>query len=257
MAYQGLISQAITYQVTAMKTFNEQQRKDLAAAYRLVALFGWDDLSSTHISARMEEEGQFLLNSRDMLFDEITASSLIEVDQTGHATNATHAVVNKAGFVIHSAIHQARPDVGCVIHTHTQAGMAVAAMECGLLPISQHALRFYNAVGMHDYEGIALDLDERKRLIADLGDSEVMILRNHGLLAVGKTVAEAFSAMYYLEKSCRVQVDAMQIHGKLTFPDEAVCQHAFEQYQRYTDYMQYDWNGLIRKLDRLQPDYKS
>jgi len=239
-----------------METFNQQQRKDLAAAYRLVALFGWDDLSSTHISARMEEEEQFLLNSRDLFFDEITASSLIEVDSSGRAINATHAVVNKAGFVIHSAIHQARPEVGCVIHTHTQAGMAVSAMECGLLPISQHALRFYNAIGMHHYEGIAVDLDERSRLVADLGDSEAMILRNHGLLAVGKTVAEAFSAMYYLEKSCRAQVDAMQSHSKLYYPDEAACQHVYDQYQSYPDYMQYDWQGLIRKLDRLQPDYK-
>ena len=239
-----------------MKICNQQQRKDLAAAYRLVALFDWDDLSSTHISARMEEEGQFLLNSRDLHFDEITASSLIEVDHEGNVLNSDNAVVNKAGFVIHSAVHQARHEVACVIHTHTRAGMAVAAMECGLLPISQHALRFYNAVGIHEYEGIALDLAERKRLVADLGGSEVMILRNHGLLAVGNTVAEAFSAMYYLEKSCRVQVDAMQNHSKLTFPDEAVCQHVFDQYQRYTDYMQYDWNGLIRKLDRLQSDYK-
>lgn len=240
-----------------MKNFNQQQRRDLAAAYRLVALFGWDDLSSTHISARMEQEDQFLLNSRDLFFDEITASSLIEVDQSGNAINADNAVVNKAGFVIHSAIHQARPEVGCVIHTHTQAGMAVAAMECGLLPISQHALRFYNAVGMHDYEGIALDLDERKRLIADLGNNEVMILRNHGLLAVGKTVAEAFSAIYYLEKSCRAQVDAMQSNSKLRLPDGATCQHVFEQYKSYTDYMQYDWQGLIRKLDRSQPDYRN
>ena len=240
-----------------MQTFNQQQRKDLAAAYRLVALFGWDDLSSTHISARMEKEEQFLLNSRDLFFDEITASSLIEVDLTGQAINATHAVVNKAGFVIHSAIHQARPDVGCVIHTHTQAGMAVSAMECGLLPISQHALRFYNAIGMHDYEGIALDLDERSRLVTDLGNSEAMILRNHGLLAVGKTVAEAFSAMYYLEKACRAQIDAMQSHSKLHYPNEVICQHVYDQYQSYSDYMQYDWNGLLRKLDRLQPDYKN
>ena len=240
-----------------MQTFNQQQRKDLAAAYRLVALFGWDDLSSTHISARMEKEEQFLLNSRDLFFDEITASSLIEVDLTGQAINATHAVVNKAGFVIHSAIHQARPDVGCVIHTHTQAGMAVSAMECGLLPISQHALRFYNAIGMHDYEGIALDLDERSRLVIDLGNSEAMILRNHGLLAVGKTVAEAFSAMYYLEKACRAQIDAMQSHSKLHYPNEVICQHVYDQYQSYSDYMQYDWNGLLRKLDRLQPDYKN
>ncbi len=130
-------------------------------------------------------------------------------------------------------------------------------MECGLLPISQHALRFYNAIGLHDYEGIAVDLDERSRLVADLGDGEAMILRNHGLLAVGKTVAEAFSAMYYLEKACRAQIDAMRSHSKLHYPDEVVCQYVYDQYQSYSDYMQYDWNGLIRKLDRLQPDYKN
>ena len=206
-------------------SFNTKQRQELAAAYRLVELFGWDDLSSTHISASMEQEDRFLINSRDQLFDEITASSLIEVGLSSELLNPSKAVVNKAGFVIHSAIHQARPDVKCVMHTHTQAGIAVSAMECGLLPMSQHALRFYNDIGIHAYEGVALDLDERKRLVKDLGSSEAMILRNHGLLTVGDSIASAFSAMYYLEKACCAQINAMNNHTELCFPSDEVCQH--------------------------------
>jgi len=238
------------------KSFNTQQREDLAAAYRLVELFGWDDLTSTHISASMEEEDRFLINSRDQLFDEITASSLIEVSVEGDLLSPKKAVINKAGFVIHSAIHLARPDVKCVLHTHTQAGMAVSAMECGLLPLNQHALRFYNAIGIHDYEGVAVDLDERERLVADLGNSEAMILRNHGLLTVGNSVAAAFSAMFYLEKACRAQIDAMNSHTELVFPSEEVCQHTYQQYQQYTDYIQHDWKGLIRRLERDHPNFK-
>lgn len=237
--------------------FNAQQRQQLAAAYRLVELFGWGDLSSTHISASMDQEDRFLINSRDQLFDEITASSLIEVGLSGELLSPDEAVVNKAGFVIHSAIHQARPDVKCVLHTHTQAGMAVSAMECGLLPMSQHALRFYNAIGMHDYEGVALDLDERARLVDDLGQSEAMILRNHGLLTVGDSVASAFSAMYYLEKACRAQIDAMHSHTELRLPSDEVCEHTYQQYQQFKDYIHHDWNGLIRRLDRNQPEYKN
>jgi len=238
-------------------SFNQSQRKNLAAAYRLVELFGWDDLSSTHISASMDEEDRFLINSRDQLFNEITASSLIEVSVEGELLNPEKAVVNKAGFVIHSAIHLARPDVKCVLHTHTQAGMAVSAMECGLLPISQHSLRFYNDIGIHEYEGVAVDLDERERLVADLGNSEAMIMRNHGLLTVGNSVAAAFSAMFYLEKACRAQVDAMNSHTELKLPSPEVCQHTYEQYQQYRDYIDYDWNGLIRRLERDHPDYKN
>jgi ribulose-5-phosphate 4-epimerase/fuculose-1-phosphate aldolase len=240
-----------------MNSFNQKQRTDLAAAYRLVTLFGWDDLTSTHISAAMEQEGRFLLNSRDQLFEEITASSLIEVDQNGELLSPAEAQMNKAGFVIHSAVHMARPDVGCVLHTHTRAGMAVSAMECGLLPLNQHALRFYNAIGMHEYEGVAVDLDERQRLVADLGNNEAMILRNHGLLTVGRTVAEAFSAMFYLEMACQTQIDAMHNHYELHLPSESVCQHTFKQYQEYKGYIEHDWKALIRKLDRLQPDYKN
>ena len=237
--------------------FNTLQRQELAAAYRLVALFGWDDLSSTHISASMEEEDRFLINSRDQLFDEITASSLLEVGLSGELLSPVGGVVNAAGFVIHSAIHQARSEVKCVIHTHTQAGIAVSAMECGLLPLSQHALRFYEDIGVHEYEGVALDLDERERLVADLGNSEAMILRNHGLLTVGHSIAEAFSAMYYLEKACRAQIDAMNNHTDLVIPSPEVCQHTYEQYQQFKDYIYHDWNGLIRRLERDHPDFRS
>ncbi len=237
---------------------NLTQRQNLAAAYRLVEWFGWGDLSSTHISASMEEPGCFLINSRDQLFDEVTASSLIEINLLGELlTQNEHVVVNQAGFVIHSAIHQARPEIKCVLHTHTQAGMAVSAMECGLLPITQHALRFYDDIGVHEYEGIALDLDERQRLVASLGSSEAMILRNHGLLTVGSSVAAAFSAMFYLEKACRAQIDAMSSNAELTFPSHEVCLHTYNQYQQYKDYIQHDWNGLLRRLDRDQPDYKN
>lgn len=242
-------------------SFNISQRQNLAAAYRMVDLFGWSDLSSTHISASMEEEGHFLINSRDQFFDEITASSLIEVGVSGellrHNSELNDGIVNQAGFVIHSAIHKARPDVKCVIHTHTQAGMAVSAMKCGLLPLSQHALRFYQSIGIHEYEGVALDVAERERLVVDLGDAEAMILRNHGLLTVGHSIAEAFSAMYYLEKACRAQIDAMQSYTELCFPNDEVCQHTYQQYQQFPGYIQHDWNGLIRRLERDQPDFKN
>lgn len=237
--------------------FNNSQRYDLAAAYRLIEMFDWGDLTSTHISASMQEEDRFLINSRDQMFDEITASSLLEVSLSGELVSPGNGVVNQAGFVIHSAIHDARPDVKYVIHTHTQAGMAVSAMQSGLLPLSQHALRFYEAIGIHEYEGIALDLEERARLVNDLGQSEAMILRNHGLLTVGDSIAKAFSAMYYLEKACRAQIDAMQSTTELCLPSHEVCQHAYQQYQQDSDYFQHDWNGLIRRLERQQPDFKN
>lgn len=238
------------------KAFNTNQRQNLAAAYRLVELSGWDDLSSTHISASMAEEDRFLINSRDQFFNEITASSLIEVNVDGELLSRKDAVINKAGFVIHSAIHLARPDVKCVLHTHTQAGMAVSAMKCGLLPMSQHSLRFYNDIGLHEYEGVAVDLDEKERLVADLGNSEAMLMRNHGLLTVGTSIAAAFSAMFYLEKACRAQIDAMNSHTELVFPSPEVCQHTYEQYQQYHDYIDYDWKGLLRRLERDHFDYK-
>src|SRR5262245_17640925 len=186
-------------------------RVDLAACYRLVHHYRMDDLVYNHISARVPgAEGHFLINAYGMTYDEITASSLVKIDFDGKVVqdSGTGYGVNHAGFVIHSAVHRGRHDVACVIHTHTPAGMAVSAMECGLLPLTQNAM-FFSEVGLHDYEGPAVDLDEQKRLVKDLGANDAMILRNHGFLAVGRTIPEAFITIYWLERACQAQVLAM------------------------------------------------
>src|SRR5262245_39954300 len=202
-------------------------RCDLAAAYRLFARFGMDDLIFTHLSVRLPgKEHRFLLNPFGDLFDEITASSLIAVDPEGHAIETLdEAKINNAGFTIHSAVHMARDDAQCVMHTHTTAGMAVAAQDEGLLPLNQMSMQFHGRLAYHDYEGIALDLDERDRLVRDLGAHNAMILKNHGLLTVGRTVAEAFYYMYYLEQACRIQVAATQGGMKVTLPPSNVAEH--------------------------------
>src|SRR5580698_6118096 len=194
---------------------NERElRVELAACYRLVALFGWDDLVFTHISARVPGEPEsFLINPYGMLFEEITASSLVRVDRQGQKLSPSDWPVNPAGFVIHSAVHAARPDVGCVLHVHTNAGVAVSAQKDGLLPISQIATVALSSLGYHDYEGIALRDDEKPRLVRDLGASSALILRNHGLLTAGPSVADAFITMYALQSACEVQVMA-QAGGK-------------------------------------------
>lgn len=235
-------------------------RCDLAAAYRLIARFGMDDLIFTHLSMRVPGPGdRFLINPYGWMFDEITASSLVVVDAEGRpAGGFEDASVNPAGFVIHSAIHRAREDAHCVMHTHTLAGMAVAALECGLLPVNQMSMEFYGHVAHHAYEGIADNLSERERLVADLGDKPAMILANHGLLTVGRTVAEAFYYMYYLEQSCRIQVAAMSTGAKLTLPPAEVCLHAADQFSRGAPNKgQRPWAALRRRLDREEPDYKS
>jgi ribulose-5-phosphate 4-epimerase/fuculose-1-phosphate aldolase len=185
-------------------------RLDLAACYRLAVHFGMTDLIYTHISARVPgPEHHFLINAFGLLWDEISASTLVKVTLDGEVVeDPTGSGINRAGYVIHSAVHRARPDVGCVMHTHTQAGIAVSAQEDGLLPLSQHAMRFSNSIAYHDYEGLALDLDEQVRLVSDLGDRPAMILRNHGLLVCGESVAQTFDLMYYLERACRTQVSA-------------------------------------------------
>lgn len=187
-------------------------RCDLAAAYRLIAHFGMDDLIYTHLSARLPgNENRFLLNPYGLMFNEITASSLVVVDPEGHAIEAEEkSKINNAGFTIHSAVHMNRQDAMCVRHTHTTAGMAVAAQDQGLLPLNQMSMEFYGRLSYHDFEGIALDLDERERLVKDLGKNNVMILKHHGLLTTGRTVAEAFYNMYYLDQACRIQIAASQ-----------------------------------------------
>lgn len=186
-------------------------RVDLAAAYHLAAYFRWTDLIYTHFSARLPGHDEFLINPYGLMFEEITASNLIRIGHDGKVLDdPTGLGYNEAGFVIHGCVHEARPEVQCVIHTHTRAGVAVSAMKCGLLPISQHAMRVQRQVSYHDYEGVALDMDERKRMARDLGrTSQAMILRNHGLLTLGKSVREAFELMYYLDCACQIQVDAL------------------------------------------------
>ena len=233
-------------------------RVDLAACYRLVALHGWSDLVFTHISARVPgPEHHFLINPYGLMFDEITASSLVKVDE--HCTKVIDSPhpVNPAGFVIHSAVHAARPDVTCVLHTHTRAGVAVSAQRDGLLPISQQASLVVGSLAYHDYEGLAVRDDEKARLQADLGDRTNLILRNHGLLTVGATVPDAFLAMYLLEVSCQIQVMAMAGGTPLTMVDPAVIQGASAAAKVATrgQGSALVWPALRRRLDRELPGY--
>lgn len=235
-------------------------REDLAAAYRLVARFGFDDLIFTHLSARLPGEGEprFLINPYGMLFSEITASSLVVIDVEGNPVGDSPWPVNPAGFVIHSAIHMGRADAHCVMHTHTLAGMAVAATTDGILPLNQMSMEFAGRVPVHEYEGIAAEdnLSERQRLVRDLGDAPGLILRNHGLLTVGRTVAEAFYNLYYLEMSCRIQVAATSMGRPLALPPEDVVRRTRAQFTAGPDKGWRPWAALKRLLDREQPDYR-
>ena len=234
-----------------------EMRVNLAACYQLVAHYGMSDLIFTHISARVPgTENNFLINPYGLFFDEITASSLIKVDIDGNIQQETPFKINPAGYTIHSAIHAARHDLHCVLHTHTTAGMAVAAQKHGLLPISQHSMMFYGRLAYHGYEGIALDLDERERLVRDMGDNIAMILRNHGLLTVGTTVPEAFRRIFYLEKSCESQVKAMAGDAELIIPSREVCEHAASQFKISASQSGLEWPGLLRILDRKGSHYR-
>ena len=245
----------------------QQLREELAACYRLIAHFRMTDLIFTHISVRLPgPEHHFLINPYGLMFDEITASNLVKIDLHGRAVEPSPYPVNPAGFVIHSAIHGAREDARCVLHTHTKAGCAVAALECGLLPVNQISMEFYGRVAYHDYEGIALDLDEQQRLVHDLGDKSVLMLRNHGLLTVGESVSQAFLRMYYLEKACEIQL-AAQAAGTLVLPPAAVCEHTERQFNEPgrplaegelsdPDGMALAWAALLRLLDRVSPGYR-
>src|SRR3954469_7417721 len=205
---------------TDISAAERQVRIDLAACYRLVAHFGMDDLIYTHITARVPgTRDQFLMNPFGTIFSEVTASSLVKIDIDGNVISPGDAKINPAGFVVHSAIHMHRHDAGCVLHTHTEAGMAVSATKEGLLPLNQKSMMFYNRVGYHDYEGLAFSTDERERLYRDLGPHKSLILRHHGLLTVGEDCAEAFSLMYSLEVACRLQVDALSLNRELALPD--------------------------------------
>ena len=231
-----------------------QMRVDLAAAYQLAHIYKWTDLIYTHFSARVPGTEDFLINPYGMMVDEITASNLVKIDGGGRILDDPLGMgVNEAGFVIHSCVHAARPEINCVIHTHTRAGVAVSAMKCGLLPISQHAMRVQAEVTYHDYEGIALYREEQARMARDLGKrSKAMILRNHGLLALGESVREAFEVMYYLDCACQIQVDACAagLHN-VQLMSEAAAKTSSEQFSRPDRPSGYkDWPALLRMLER-------
>ncbi len=241
-----------------------QTRVDLAAAYRLVALFGWDDLVFTHISARVpgaggEHTGEFLINPYGFMFEEITASSLVKVDATGVKLDGSPFDVTPAGFVIHSAVHGARHDAGCVLHIHSPNGIAVSAQKGGVLPLSQQSIFVLSSLGYHDYEGVALRDDEKPRLVADLGEKNFLMLRNHGLLTVGRTIADAFQAMYTFESVCMIQVRAQAGGGELVKVHPEIIATARQQAAAVTRGLgsQLVWPGLLRRLDRRNPGYDS
>lgn len=234
-------------------------RTALAAAYRLVAHYGWDDLIFTHLSVRVPgPEHHFLINPYGMLFDEITASSLVKIDLHGNVVMESPHFINPAGFTIHSAVHAAREDAQCVMHLHTDYGIAVSTQKRGLLPISQQSLFPLASLAYHDYEGLALYEDEKPRLVSDLGDKNFLILRNHGLLTLGKTVAEAFLAMYILERACRIQIIAQSAGAELIPVPEPVLERVAGQMNVVTvgQGAGLVWPALIRKLDRLDPSFR-
>lgn len=237
-----------------------ERRVDLAACYRLVAMFGWDDLIFTHISARVPgPEHHFLINPYGLLFSEITASSLVKVDLDGNVLGDGAAEINPAGFVIHSAIHAAREDAACVLHVHSINGIAVSAQAEGLLPLSQQSTVVLTSLAYHDYEGIALNDDEKPRLVRDLGDRRFLMLRNHGLLTVGGSVADAFLSMYFFEAACMIQVRAQAGGGALRLIGDDVLAGAHVQFSRVTKGVggRLAWPALLRKLDRCDPGYRS
>lgn len=234
-------------------------RVNLAACYRVIALYGWDDLVFTHISARVPgPEEVFLLNAYGLLFEEMTASSLVKVDLSGEKVFDSPHSVNPAGFVIHSAVHEARSDVGCVIHTHTRAGIAVSAQASGLLPLSQISLFPLISLAYHDYEGVAINPEEKPRLVADLGDKNALILRNHGLLTTGPTIPDAFLMMYALETACQIQVAAQATGGELIHVAEPIVGGMQAQAEEVLRGLggQLAWPGLLRKLDRRDSSFR-
>jgi|SRR5882672_3069139 len=234
-----------------------QLRVDLAACYRLVALYGWTDLVFTHISARVPgPEHHFLINPYGMLFDEITASSLIKIDQHCNKLSDSPHPVNPAGFIIHSCIHAARHDVGCVLHTHTRAGVAVSAQKDGVLPISQQSSFVLSSLAYHDYEGIAVRPEEQPRLQADLGNATFLMLRNHGLLTVGKTVADAFLSMYAFETACQIQIAAQSGGEALVRVDPRIIEGVAHAFRVQGVEGSLIWPALLRKLDRIDPGYR-
>lgn len=237
-----------------------QTRVDLAACYRLVADFGWSDLIFTHITARVPgTEDQFLINPYGMMFDEITASSLVKIDLDGNKVEESPFPVNPAGFTIHSAIHAVRHDAQCVLHVHSVNGVAVSAQKNGLLPISQQSIFVLSNLAYHDYEGVALNAEEKPRLVADLGDKNYLMLRNHGLLTLGKTIADAFVNMYVFEAACMIQVRAQSGGSELIPIPSSILAGAQQQVKAVTKSQggMLAWPGLLRRLERIDPSYRT
>ena len=235
-------------------------RVDLAAAYRLIAYYGWDDLIFTHLSARIPgPEHHFLLNPYQLMFEEVTASSLVKVDVHGNAVEPTPFITNPAGFTIHSAVHMAREDAHAVMHLHTPAGQAVSAHEEGLLPLTQTAMLIRGDLAFHDYEGVAVDLDERERIVADLGDKDAMLLRNHGTMAIGANVGECFVNLYFLERACQAQIMALSAGDKVNNPPQGAPELAAEQGSAGLKVAAnlLAWPALKRKAYRLDPSFAS
>ncbi len=253
-------------QATRMSEAEWQTRVDLAACYRLVDLFGWSDLINTRITARVPSYDQtgphdhFLINTFGMLYDEITASSLVKVDVDGNPVERSDVELNSGGFAIPGTIHMARPDINCVIHTHTIAGCAVSMQKAGLLPLNQHALQVIGDIAYHDYEGTGRSLDERQRFLADFGDKHIMVLRNHGLFIVGRTIAETFIATYRMERACAMQLALQQSGAEFNPLSDAVVSAGYAKSNAGAasghDPNKLDWPALLRKLDRLDPSYK-
>jgi len=240
-------------------------RVQLAACYRLVAHFGLDDLIYNHISARLPgPENHFLINPYGLLFSEVTASCFVKIDLEGNKIDPSEYDVNRAGLVIHSAIHAGREDAMCVLHTHSEAATAISALEGGLLPTSQFAMRFVGRMGFHDYEGVAVDAAERQRLVRDIGPHDVLVLRNHGVLTVGRTIPEAFILTYYFEKAARVQLmaqSAVAAGAQLVFPNAEISAKAHRQFnERHADILpagSREWPAFIRLLDRIDPTFRT
>lgn len=258
------MSAGLARRAPAVDPAEQEARIALAATYRLVAKLGLDDLIYNHISARVPgHDDQFLINPYGLLFEEVTASSLVKIDTQGRKLDDTAYEVNVAAFVIHAAIHASRHDAACVLHTHSDASVAVSGQEAGLLPLSQFAMRFYDRQAFHDYEGVAIDTDEQTRLVRDLGPHRVMLMRNHGILTVGRTPGEAFMLLYYFERAARIQL-AMQAAAAggapLVIPPHEVCEKAARQFwEQQGDILipgEREWPALMRQLDRTDASFR-
>jgi ribulose-5-phosphate 4-epimerase/fuculose-1-phosphate aldolase len=257
------MASTVTAMPARMSDGEWQTRCDLAACYRLVDMFGWSDLINTRITARVPgTRDHFLINAYGLLFEEVTASSLVKIDTDGNKVEPSESKVNSGGFAIPSALHMARPELGCVIHTHSVAGCAVSMQKDGLLPLNQHALQVIGDVAYHDYAGTRRSADERTRLLADFGDRHIMVLRNHGLLIVGTSIADAFVATYRMERACAMQLAFQQSGAAFNPIDDAVVSAAYDTSKRRrtagdgNDRATFEWMALLRKLDRLDPSYK-